>query len=142
MVSASAEDIRGRGALFVKTLDNIRFNSADQQSLSDSLKDELIRLGIFSSVASAPSNQSAQITVEFTSSNFAPQPFPEYEIEFTVAVTTINRAPLKKSYVVHSLDGLSTSKKWNINAPKSKLRAAELALAKVIPDIESYLAGT
>jgi hypothetical protein len=139
-VDASANDVRGAPLILGSSpLDNIRFNRADQQTMADSLESELLRLHVFSGPANKEAEGAAKLILKYNITNYLPQPFPEYRISFTVRLAAPNMAPFEKDYAIRSLDGLSTSQKWNINAPRSKLRAEEQALAKVIPDLEAYL---
>lgn len=139
-VSPSAKDLVGV-PLFMGSspLDRIRFNEADQRTLSDSLRDELVRIGMFASTA--PSADATKIDLTFNSTNFLSQHFFEYKLSFSVTISTTGRSDFKKNYTLSSLDGLTTGQKWNQNALQSKKHAAELAIKMIIPDIEKYLAG-
>lgn len=139
-VDASANDVRGAPLIVGSSpLENIRFNRADQQTMADSLESELLRLHVFSGSANSEAVDAAKLTFKYNITNYLPQPFPEYRISFTIKLVAPKMTPFEKDYAINSLDGLSTTQKWNINAPRSKLRAEELALAKVIPDLEAYL---
>jgi hypothetical protein len=139
-VDASANDVRGAPLILGSSpLVNIRFNWADQQTMADSLESELLRLHVFSGPASKEAENAATLTLKYNIANYLPQPFPEYRISFTIELAAPEMAPFEKDYAINSLDGLSSSQKWNINAPRSRLRAEEQALAKIIPDLEAYL---
>lgn len=139
-VSPSAKDVVGV-PLFMGSspLDRIRFNEADQRTLSDSLGDELVRIGMFS--GTTPSADATRIDLAFKSTDFLSQHFFEYKLAFSITISTPGRSDFRKDYELSSLEGLTTRQKWNQIAPQSKKHAAELALSKVIPDIEAYFAG-
>ena len=118
----------------------LQFNSEDQQAFAESLRAELVRLGVLKAAsADLAASKDLKIQVIFAQTYHNPS-FQEYTLD-VVAEMTGGKEPLLRQYRVISSERDSTWEKWNTNAHEGKAKAARLLMEKLIPDIERYVAS-
>ena len=139
-VEGSANDVRAI-PIFVSATprEGIRFNRADQRTFSKSLEGELLRIGMFSQPSGSESQGATRVGIVFSTTNYLHRPFFEYRLGFRVEASSPGKASFSKDYVVNSSDGFTVAQNWGLNVSEAKQRVAELALAKVISDLELYI---
>jgi hypothetical protein len=117
-----------------------QFHSEDQQAFAESLRVELVRLGILKS-ATADQNASRDLRIQVVFAYTYHDPsWQEYVLD-VVAEMTGGKEPLLRRYRVVSTEKDTTWEKWNTNAYEGKVKAARLLMEKLIPDIERYVAS-
>ncbi len=117
-----------------------QFHSEDQQAFAESLRIELVRLGILkSAIADQNANVDLRIQVIFAQTYHDPS-WQEYVLD-VVAEMTGGKEPLLRQYRVVSSEKDSTWEKWNTNAYEGKVKAARRLMEKLVPDIERYVAS-
>jgi hypothetical protein len=118
----------------------LQFNAEDQQAFAESLRIELVRLGVLKSASADPSaGKDLRIQIIFAQTYHNPS-FQEYVLD-VVAEMTGGKEPLLRQYRIVSSEKDSTWEKWNTNAFQGKAKAARLLMEKLVPDIESYVAS-
>ncbi len=118
----------------------LQFNTDDQQAFAESLRTELVRLGVLKSAsADLTAGKDLKVQVIFAQTYHNPN-FQEYVLD-VVAEMTGGKEPLLRQYRVVSSEKDSTWEKWNTNAYQGKEKAARLLLEKLVPDIERYVAS-
>lgn len=114
------------------------FNAQDQQEFEQSLKKELVRLGMVSSTTSPASAADIGVLVNINYSTFQSD-FVEYTLNLTLTLTG-GKVPLQKTYEVSSLEGDTTWQKMDTNGAQARVKVAQKTLNKMVPDIEAYVA--
>lgn len=118
----------------------LQFNAQDQQEFAESLRTELVRLGVLKTASVDPNvGKDLKIQVIFAQTFHNPN-FQEYTLD-VVAEMTGGKEPLLRQYRIVSSEKDSTWEKWNTNAYQGKAKAARLLMEKLIPDIERYVAS-
>lgn len=118
----------------------LQFNNVDQNAFGESLRAELVRLGIVKSAsADSAGDKDLKIQVVFAQTYHNPN-FQRYTLD-VVAEMTGGKEPALRQYRVISSEKDSTWEKWNTNAYEGKAKAARLLMEKLIPDIESYISS-
>ena len=118
----------------------LQFNTEDQQAFAESLRNELVRLGIVKSASADTSvNKDLKIQVIFAQTFHNPN-FQEYTLD-VVAEISGGKEPLLRQYRIISSEKDSTWEKLNTNAYEGKAKAAKLLMQRLIPDIESYISS-
>jgi hypothetical protein len=113
------------------------FNAQDQQEFEQSLKKELVRLGIFSSATMEASAADIGVLVNINYST-SKTDFVEYTLNLTLTLTG-GKAPFQKTYVVSSLEGDTIWQKMDTNGAQATVKVAQKTLNKMVPDIEAYV---
>lgn len=121
---------------------HLQFNPDDQRAFGESLRAEVVRLGLFKSASIAASaDQAADISINVLfAQTFHNIKWQEYTLDVAVELQGGKTAFLKQYRVVSS-EKDSAWDKWNTNAYEGKAKAVKLLLEKLIPDIEGYLAA-
>jgi len=118
----------------------LQFNAEDQQAFAESLRTELVRLGVLKSASADPSaGTDLRIQVIFAQTYHEPN-FQEYVLDVVVEMTG-GKEPFLQQYRIVSTEKDTTWEKWNTNAYQGKAKAARLLMEKLIPDIERYVAS-
>lgn len=113
------------------------FDAQDQQEFEQSLKKELVRLGIFSSATTEASAADIGVLVNINYSTLK-MDFVEYTLSLTLTLTG-GKAPLQKIYAVSSIEGDTIWQKMNTNGAQATVKVAQKTLDKMVPDIEAYV---
>lgn len=119
----------------------VLFNPDDQRAFAESLKNELNRLGLLR-VASISWQQvePADVTVEIVFQRTVVFPVAvRYHLDVAMRLKSGERS-FSRRYFVNSAERESTWTKLNTDAGKGKALAATKLMARLIPDIEAFVA--
>lgn len=118
----------------------LQFNSKDQQAFAESLRTELVRLGIVKT-ASGDVSQAKDLKMQIIFAQTFHNPnIQQYTLD-VVAEFTGGKEPVLRQYRVISSEKDTTWEKMNTNAYEGKAKAARLLMERLIPDIELYVAA-
>lgn len=118
----------------------LQFNSKDQQAFAESLRNELVRLGIVKT-ASGDASQAKDLKMQIIFAQTFHNPnIQQYTLD-VVAEFTGGKEPVLRTYRVISSEKDTTWEKLNTNAYEGKAKAARLLMERLIPDIELYVAA-
>lgn len=123
--------------VFRKVNENFFFTPADQQEFARILQNELIRLSIFEE-SSSPGDNGVKISLNFKDSTLA-RPNNEYTLTIEMILTDSDNRRFEKTYLVNSNEKSTGWKKMNTSVWQGKVQAAQIALDKLIPDIQLFL---
>lgn len=115
----------------------LQFNSVDQEEFGESLRAELVRLGMTRAASSKNPDADIAIAVLFAQTYHNPS-LQVYTLDVVVQITGGDQ-PAVHQYRVISNEGDSFWEKMNTDAYEGKAKAARLLLGKIIPDVEEYL---
>ncbi len=115
------------------------FGDHDMRTTGLALRNELIRLGILKSLATVATDASSpKITLRFIKTHHNPRP-QEYLIQVEMTISG-GESVSRREYEFLSSEGDSLGDKWNTTPFQAKAKGARKLLAKLIPDIEAYVA--
>jgi hypothetical protein len=118
----------------------LQFNAKDQQEFGESLRAELVRLGLLKSVtADDTGRKDLRIRVMFAQTFHNPNG-QVYALDVVMEIEG-GANPFLKQYRVVSSERDTTWEKLNTNAYQGKEKAAKLLMERLIPDIEQYVAA-
>lgn len=131
----------GKGFIPVtRTSGTSPFNEKDQQEFSQSLRKELVRLGIVkSATANASDVTDISVAVNIDRAMMTGD-VVAYKLEMTMSITG-GKAPFQRQYQVTSSEKDSFWTKMNTNGAEAREKLAHLMLERLIPDIEAYAAA-
>lgn len=122
----------------IRSTPSLQFHSSDQLAFGESLRSELVRLGILKTAAAdMASVRDLTIRVTFRQTDHDPGSHV-YKLD-VVAEMTGGKEPLQRQYKVVSSERDSVLERMNTNTYEGKAKAARLLLEKIIPDIERYV---
>lgn len=132
------------GAIFVplSTGPNpgLQFNVNDQRAFGESLRKELVRLGIVKSASDFSAQpKDLKVQVNFVQTYHNPN-LQQYSLDVTAELTG-GKAPMIQQYRVLSSEKDTFWERTNTTAYQGKAKAVRLLLEKMIPDIERYVAA-
>jgi hypothetical protein len=113
------------------------FGAKDQQEFLQSLRKELVRLGVVKSATSdenATADMAATIRIDRVHLN---GDFQEYKLDITMILNGGNSS-FQKQYHITSSEKDSVWEKWNTNGAEAREKLAHLMLERLIPDLETY----
>jgi len=121
----------------------VLFSSDDQRAFAESLKNELNRPSLLR-VANISWQQvePAEVTVEIVFQRTIVFPVAvRYHLDVAMRLKSGERS-FSRRYFVNSAEGESTWTRLNTDAGKGKALAATKLMARLIPDIEAFVAGS
>lgn len=137
----SSQSMIYAGGIFVPVssgpVPELQFGAEDQATFIASLKAELLRLNIVRSIEEAESEQSASFVVNFVQTEHFPT-YQQYKLTVSL-VAELGAKSFSNRYEVLSSEGDSTWEKWNTNASKGKLKAAQKLLDLLMIDIQTFV---
>jgi hypothetical protein len=113
------------------------FKTKDQQEFEQSLKKELVRLGLFGSTSADAStaNIGVLVNIDYSTSK---SDYVEYTLTITLTLSG-GKEPVEKHYQVSSAESDSLWQKMDTNGAQARMKVAQNALNKMVPDIEAYV---
>lgn len=118
----------------------LQFGDQDQEAFAESLRKELVRLGLVASIvdASSASQSDLKITLFFFQTHHQPD-LQVYTLDLAMEIVGDNE-PFIKKYRAISNEKDTLWQKINTNAYQGKEKGVKRLMEKIIPDIESYIA--
>lgn len=130
--------------LAVGPMPELRFHADDQRAFGESLRTELVRLGLFGAAldGSRPETEAPapEVTIDLL---FARTMHDSDRQQYLLSVgmkISGDRWTLLRRYRIDSGEQASTWERLVSRAGEGKARAARMLLAKLIPDIEAFVA--
>ncbi len=120
-----------------KVKDKFLFAAADQQELADILHAELVRLGVFGGKVDE-SQDTVAIDLLFKSGTYENMT-NEYSLTLEMVLQDAHKRRFVRTYVVNSNEKSSGWKKLNTSVWQGKMQLVQIALDKLIPDIQIFL---
>jgi hypothetical protein len=114
------------------------FNEDDQRVFAQSLKDELNRLELLR-VGDAPGPAGVSIEIVFQRTIYFPMA-QRYILDTVMQLSSAEKS-FARRYQVYSSEGESTWTNLNTDVAAGKALAAKKLMARLIPDIEAFVAG-
>lgn len=114
---------------------DFHFNHRDQRVFVASLSDELNRLKL---LRAGPAGAAADVAIEIVFQKT--QHLGHYYFLDVVMRLKSGERSFARRYVIRSGDGESVSERLNMTAPEGKVRAAKMLMARLIPEIEAFVA--
>jgi hypothetical protein len=112
------------------------FGAEDQNDFAQSLRKELVRLGVVKSVTEGEDAADMVATINIDHASFNGD-WVEYKLDLTMSITG-GKLPYQQRYHVVSTEKDSIWQKMNTNGAEGREKLAHLMLERLIPDIERY----
>lgn len=115
------------------------FNHQDQRVFVASLGDELNRLKL---LRAAPAGESPPVVADVAIEIVFPKTLHlahYYTLDVVMRLKSGERS-FARRYIIKSGEGESAWERLNMTAPEGKVRAAKLLMARLIPEIEAFVA--
>jgi hypothetical protein len=113
------------------------FNVKDQQEFSQSLRKELVRLGVVKMATTDANEQTDMVATVNIDRAVLKSDFVEYTLDITMSITG-GKDPFRQHYHIVSSEKDSLWTKMNTNGAEAREKLAQLMLERLIPDIEAY----
>lgn len=129
------------GGVWIPLSGNVKekflFAAADQQELADILHAELVRLGV-SGDSVEEGQDTVAIDLVFKSGTYE-HVTNEYGLTIEMVLQDAHKRRFARTYVVNSNEKSSGWKKLNTSVWQGKMQLVQIALDKLIPDIQTFL---
>lgn len=129
------------GGVWIPLSGNVKekflFSAADQQQLADILHAELVRLGVFAD-GGEEGRDTVAIDVVFKSGTYEHMT-NEYSLTLEMVLQDAHKRRFARTYLVNSNEKSSAWKKLNTSVWQGKMQLVQIALDKLIPDIQAFL---
>ncbi|MCS0581794.1 hypothetical protein NX784_09340 [Massilia pinisoli] len=113
------------------------FDVKDQQEFSQSLRKELVRLGVVKSATTDADERTDIVAAVNIDRAVLKSDFVEYTLDITMSITG-GKQPFRQHYHIVSSEKDSLWTKMNTNGAEAREKLAQLMLERLIPDIEAY----
>ena len=113
------------------------FNVKDQQEFSQSLRKELVRLGIVKLATTDVNEKTDMVAAVNIDRALLKTDFVEYTLDMTMLITG-GKQPFRQHYHIVSSEKDSLWTKMNTNGAEAREKLAQLMPERLVPDIEAY----